>query len=240
MNIINIEHIHKIFGDKVIFDDVSCGIQEGDKIGIIGINGTGKSTLLKIIAGVEETDEGQVVFDFPERPKSVDTSLDCPRCKENKLKKSQWYYECECGFKVGHTVARVTLSEEIMQELFATGKTQNKITGFVSKAGNVFDAHLKYQDEKIQFDFENQSNTNVADIMKNVKPWLDTDSKENEQKSETVLAEKTENMNDVSEPAEDGYWESLMSVAAIENAIQEDQDNQNFMEVLDDTGLPWN
>ena len=61
MNIINIEHIHKIFGDKVIFDDVSCGIQEGDKIGIIGINGTGKSTLLKIIAGVEEPDEGQVV-----------------------------------------------------------------------------------------------------------------------------------------------------------------------------------
>ena len=61
MNIINIEHIHKIFGDKVIFDDVSCGIQEGDKIGIIGINGTGKSTLLKIIAGVEEPDDGQVV-----------------------------------------------------------------------------------------------------------------------------------------------------------------------------------
>ena len=49
MNIINIEHIHKIYGDKVIFDDVSCGIQEGDKIGIIGINGTGKSTLLKMI-----------------------------------------------------------------------------------------------------------------------------------------------------------------------------------------------
>ena len=50
MNIINIEHIHKIYGDKVIFDDVSCGIQEGDKIGIIGINGTGKSTLLEAIA----------------------------------------------------------------------------------------------------------------------------------------------------------------------------------------------
>lgn len=61
MNIINIEHIHKIYGDKVIFDDVSCGIQEGDKIGIIGINGTGKSTLLKMIAGKEETDEGQIV-----------------------------------------------------------------------------------------------------------------------------------------------------------------------------------
>lgn len=61
MNILNIEHIHKIFGDKVIFDDVSCGIQEGDKIGIIGINGTGKSTLLKMLADVEEPDAGQIV-----------------------------------------------------------------------------------------------------------------------------------------------------------------------------------
>ncbi len=61
MNILNIEHIHKIFGDKIIFDDVSCGIQEGDKIGIIGINGTGKSTLLKMLADVEEPDEGQIV-----------------------------------------------------------------------------------------------------------------------------------------------------------------------------------
>ena len=61
MNVLNIEHISKIFGDKVIFDDVSYGIHDGDKIGIIGINGTGKTTLLKIIAGLEEPDEGQVV-----------------------------------------------------------------------------------------------------------------------------------------------------------------------------------
>lgn len=61
MNILNIEHIHKIYGEKVIFDDVSCGIQTGDKIGIIGINGTGKSTLLKMAAGLIEPDEGQIV-----------------------------------------------------------------------------------------------------------------------------------------------------------------------------------
>lgn len=61
MNILNIEHVSKIFGDKKIFDDVSYGIHEGDKIGIIGINGTGKTTLLKMIAGLEETDEGQVI-----------------------------------------------------------------------------------------------------------------------------------------------------------------------------------
>ena len=62
MNIVNIEHIDKIFGDKVIFHDASLGIQQGDKIGIIGINGTGKSTLLKIIAGEEEPDTGEVIY----------------------------------------------------------------------------------------------------------------------------------------------------------------------------------
>ncbi|MDO4600995.1 MAG: ABC-F family ATP-binding cassette domain-containing protein [Eubacteriales bacterium] len=61
MNILNIEHVSKIFGEKVIFDDVSYGIHQGDKIGIIGINGTGKTTILKIIAGLEEPDEGQVI-----------------------------------------------------------------------------------------------------------------------------------------------------------------------------------
>ena len=43
MNILNIEHISKIYGEKVIFEDASFGVQEGDKVGIIGINGTGKS-----------------------------------------------------------------------------------------------------------------------------------------------------------------------------------------------------
>src|SRR5699024_8418538 len=61
MNVLNVEHISKLYGDRMIFDDVSFGIQEGDKIGIIGINGMGKSTLLKMIAGVEEPDQGQIV-----------------------------------------------------------------------------------------------------------------------------------------------------------------------------------
>lgn len=61
MNILNIEHVSKTFGEKRILDDVSYGVHEGDKIGVIGINGTGKTTLLKIIAGIEEPDEGQVI-----------------------------------------------------------------------------------------------------------------------------------------------------------------------------------
>ena len=50
MNILNIEHVSKVFGEKVVLDDVSYGVHQGDKIGIIGINGTGKSTILKITA----------------------------------------------------------------------------------------------------------------------------------------------------------------------------------------------
>ena len=61
MNILNMEHITKVYGDKVIFDDISVGIHQGDKIGIIGINGTGKTTFLRILAGLEEADEGQVI-----------------------------------------------------------------------------------------------------------------------------------------------------------------------------------
>ncbi len=62
MSVINVEHISKLYGDKMILDDLSCSIDEGDKVGIIGVNGTGKSTLLRMIAKEEEADSGQVIF----------------------------------------------------------------------------------------------------------------------------------------------------------------------------------
>lgn len=61
MNLLTVEGISKSFGDKKIFDDITFGIDEGDRIGLIGINGTGKSTLLKIVAGNESADSGQIV-----------------------------------------------------------------------------------------------------------------------------------------------------------------------------------
>ena len=56
MNILNVEKVSKTYGEKELFNNISLGINSGDKIGLIGVNGTGKSTLLKIIAGVEEPD----------------------------------------------------------------------------------------------------------------------------------------------------------------------------------------
>ncbi|PYG89143.1 ATP-binding cassette subfamily F protein uup [Ruminiclostridium sufflavum DSM 19573] len=61
MNILSAEGISKSYSEKVLFNDISVGIDEGDKIGLIGINGTGKSTLLKVIAGLEYTDTGRII-----------------------------------------------------------------------------------------------------------------------------------------------------------------------------------
>ena len=61
MNLITIEHLTKSYTERLLFDDTDFSINEGEKIGIIGINGTGKSTLLKIAAGLEEPDGGNVV-----------------------------------------------------------------------------------------------------------------------------------------------------------------------------------
>lgn len=146
----------------------------------------------KFDAPLKLTDDGQVVFDFPDRPAPVETSIDCPKCKIHKLKRSQWYYECECGFRIRYVVAQVTLTDEIMQELFTTGKTKDKITGFKSKSGNTFDAALKYQEEQIQFDFDNSPMSTNENAPQSMQPWLDNDAESDE------------------------YWQSLMTAAVEE------------------------
>ncbi len=60
MNLLTMENISKSYTERMLFDKVSLGINENDRIGVIGINGTGKSTLLKIIAGIEEPEEGTI------------------------------------------------------------------------------------------------------------------------------------------------------------------------------------
>ena len=61
MNILTVDNITKAYGERKLFENASFFLAEGEKAGIIGINGTGKSTLLKIIAGLEEPDEGTVI-----------------------------------------------------------------------------------------------------------------------------------------------------------------------------------
>ncbi|MDD2402763.1 MAG: ATP-binding cassette domain-containing protein, partial [Clostridia bacterium] len=60
MNLLSIENLAKSYGERTLFKNVTLGIDEGDKIGLIGVNGTGKSTFLKIIAGLVNSDMGSI------------------------------------------------------------------------------------------------------------------------------------------------------------------------------------
>ena len=164
------------------------------------IEGFIAKTGMKFDAPLKLTKEGQITFDFPEKPKPVETTVKCPKCGE-LLKKSQWYYECDCGFRLGHTVAKVMLSEEIIKELLETGKTKEKVTGFTSKAGNVFDSCLKYEDERISFDFDNpgreplqkQETEGLSDVQEREMQTQEQQSRQAEQSdTETQQAEQNE------------------------------------------------
>ncbi|QVK16764.1 ABC-F family ATP-binding cassette domain-containing protein [Mycoplasmatota bacterium] len=61
MNLLNVENISKSYSEKQLLNNISLSINEGDKIGLIGVNGTGKSTFLKILAGLEASDQGRVI-----------------------------------------------------------------------------------------------------------------------------------------------------------------------------------
>ena len=60
--LLQIDTLTKSFGDLLLFEDISFGIAQGDRVGLIARNGTGKTTLLNIIAGKESYDSGRVVF----------------------------------------------------------------------------------------------------------------------------------------------------------------------------------
>ncbi len=62
MNLLSVESLSKSYGDKLLFEDLNFGIHQNDRISLIAKNGTGKSTLLKILSGLEPPDEGRVVF----------------------------------------------------------------------------------------------------------------------------------------------------------------------------------
>lgn len=103
MNLINIEKITKVFAERKIFDQASFSLQEGEKVGVIGINGTGKTTLLKMLAGMEEPDEGTittanhaVIRYLPQHPEFAPqmSSLECVLAG-NVSEENRWTIESD-------------------------------------------------------------------------------------------------------------------------------------------------
>lgn len=103
MNLINIENITKAFAERKIFDGASFFLQEGEKVGVIGINGTGKITLLKIIMGMGEADEGTVTQEnhvvLRYLPQNLEfnpnkSSLDCV-LEGNVTEENRWAVESD-------------------------------------------------------------------------------------------------------------------------------------------------
>ena len=103
MNILTLNHITKSFQNRKLLEDTSFYLQEQEKVGVIGINGTGKSTLLKLIAGLEEADSGSiikanhvVVRYLPQTPVFQDdmTVLEAV-LQGNKTKENEWTLEAD-------------------------------------------------------------------------------------------------------------------------------------------------
>ena len=163
------------------------------------------------------SEEGRIEFDFPEKPEPVDSNLPCPKCQK-LMKKAQWQYECECGYKLRHTVAQVELSEEILAELLSTGKTRNKVTGFTSKSGNVFDTCLKFEDDQIKFDFDNPGE-NSGENSKADAGKLDFSSI-SEEEMQTISSQFEDVGNEAEEAAEEAK-EQVAEEAAKQEIKQE-------------------
>lgn len=103
MNLINTEKITKVFAERKIFENASFSLQEGEKVGVIGINGTGKTTLLRMLAGLEEPDEGSITMAnhvvlryLPQHPE-FDPKLSSLECvlQGNATEENRWSMESD-------------------------------------------------------------------------------------------------------------------------------------------------
>ena len=166
------------------------------------VSGFVAKTGMMFEAPLKLTEEGNVEFDFPEKPKPQDSNVPCPKCHA-LMKRGQWQYECECGFKLWHTVAKVSLPEETILTLLTEGKSKEKISGFTSKAGNVFDAYLKYEDDTIKFDFDRKDEPAAQNVEQSSGNEAETQSAVQQPESAPAEAQQPVTQQPSNEGAED-------------------------------------
>lgn len=121
MNLLSLENITKAYTERVLLDGASFFLQEGEKVGIIGINGTGKSTLLKIAAGLEEPDTGSctkahhvVIRYLPQTPEFDDSCTVWEHVEKKISESTQWDMEGEAKSML-RTLGIVRLEQKISE-----------------------------------------------------------------------------------------------------------------------------
>ena len=131
MNLLAVENLGKNFGERILFEGLSFGLAQGDKVALIASNGTGKSTMLKIIAGIDNADEGEVIFrnkckvSYLQQDAIFDDNLtinELINSKHNKISILVTDYEMAVDL---HSKENSTQSQKILEDLTAKMEQEN-------------------------------------------------------------------------------------------------------------------
>lgn len=155
MNILSAENITKRYTERFLFEGITFGIQSGQRIGLIGVNGTGKSTLLKCLVGLEELDEGKLTFRndmivkyLPQNPSFDETSTVLENLFNAKMEKLEVLKAYEEVLLALHEQPDSTSVQKQYQQIMEKMDTLNvwsvesEVKGILNKLG-IPDIHAK-------------------------------------------------------------------------------------------------